>query len=143
VIVGTELLLPQGGIGALIWQSYQIYDISTIFAGLIVVAVIGWGFNTLMLELERQLLPWRATSTTRRARRLEDEPKLRRFVRTWWIATRPLSFTASVTPVVLGGVLAAHDGAWDWRLFALTLAGSVLIHAGTNLINDYYDLKKG
>ena len=60
VIVGTELLLPQGGIGALIWQSYQIYDIATIFAGLIVVALIGWGFNTIMLEVERQLMPWRA-----------------------------------------------------------------------------------
>jgi 1,4-dihydroxy-2-naphthoate octaprenyltransferase len=143
VIVGTELLLPQGGIGALIWKSYQLYDIATIFAGLIVVAVIGWAFNTFMLELERQVIPWRATTSNRRARRLEDEPMLRRFVRTWWIATRPFSFTASVTPVVLGGVLAAYDGAWNWWLFGVTLVGSVLIHAGTNLINDYYDLKKG
>lgn len=143
VIVGTELLLPQGGIGALIWKSYQLYDIATIFAGLIVVALIGWAFNTFMLEVERQLLPWRALSGNRRARRLEDEPMLRRFVRTWWLAVRPFSFTASVTPVVLGGVLAAYDGAWNWWLFAITLLGSVLIHAGTNLINDYYDLKKG
>ena len=143
VIVGTELLLPQGGIGALIWKSYQLYDIATIFAGLIVVAVIGWAFNTFMLEVERQLIPWRATSGSRRARRLEDEPMLRQFVRTWWMAARPFSFTASVTPVVLGGVLAAYDGAWNWWLFAITLLGSVLIHAGTNLINDYYDLKKG
>ena len=143
VIVGTELLLPQGGIGALIWQSYQLYDIATIFAGLIVVAVIGWAFNAIMLELERQLLPWRAVNSSRRARRLEDEPMLRRFVRTWWIATRPFSFTASVTPVVLGSVLAGYDGAWNWWLFAITLVGSVLIHAGTNLVNDFYDLKKG
>jgi 1,4-dihydroxy-2-naphthoate octaprenyltransferase len=143
VIVGTELLLPQGGIGALIWQSYQIYDIATIFAGLIVVALIGWGFNTAMLELERQLLPWRAASNPKRLRRIEEEPRLRRFVRTWWLAVRPFSFTASVTPVVLGSVLAAYDGAWNWLLFAITLVGSVLIHAGTNLINDYYDWKKG
>jgi 1,4-dihydroxy-2-naphthoate octaprenyltransferase len=143
VIVGTELLLPQGGIGALIWQSYQLYDIATIFAGLIVVAVIGWAFNTFMLEIERQLIPWRVVSGSRRARRLEDEPMLRRFVRTWWMASRPFSFTASVTPVVLGSVLAAYDGAWNWWLFAITLVGAVLIHAGTNLINDYYDWKKG
>lgn len=143
VIVGTELLLPQGGIGALIWKSYQLYDISTIFAGLIVVALIGWVFNTFMLELERHLLPWRAASTNRRARRLEDEPVLRRFVRTWWLAVRPFSLTASATPVVLGSVLAAYDGAWDWWLFAVTLLGSVLIHAGTNLTNDYFDWKKG
>ena len=143
VIVGAELLLPQGGIGALIWQSYQIYDIATIFAGLIVVALIGWGFNTVMLEFERQLLPWRAPSSPKRVRRVGDEPRLRHFVRTWWLAVRPFSFTASVTPVVLGGVLAAYDGAWNWLLFAITLVGSVLIHAGTNLINDYYDWKKG
>jgi 1,4-dihydroxy-2-naphthoate octaprenyltransferase len=143
VIVGTELLLPQGGIGALIWQSYQLYDIATIFAGLIVVAVIGWAFNAFMLELERQVIPWRAATTTRRVRRLEDEPALRRFIRTWWMAVRPFSFTASVTPVVLGSVLAGYDGAWNWWLFAVTLIGSVAIHAGTNLINDYYDLKKG
>ncbi len=143
VIVGTELLLPQGGIGALIWQSYQIYDIATIFAGLIVVALIGWVLNTFMLELERQLLPWRAAERPRRRARPEEEPRLRRVVRTWWLAVRPLSFTASVTPVVLGSVLAAYDGAWSWLLFAITLAGAVLIHAGTNLINDYYDWKKG
>lgn len=143
VIVGTELLLPQGGLGALIWQSYQLYDIATIFAGLIVVAVLGWGFTALMGEVERQLLPWRAAEGPRRVRRLEDEPRLRRFVRIWWMAARPASFTASVTPVVLGAVLAAYDGAWSWFFFGVTLVGSVSIHAGTNLINDYYDWKKG
>ncbi len=143
VIVGTELLLPQGGLGALIWQSYNVYDIPTIFAGLIVVALLGWGFSTLMSEVERQLLPWRAQPTTRAGRRLEDEPRLRRFVRVWWLAIRPFSLTASVTPVVFGCVLAAYDGAWNWLLFAITLVGSVAIHAGTNLINDYYDWQKG
>lgn len=144
VIVGTELLLPQGGLGAMIWQSYQLYDIPTIFAVLIVVALLGWALSTLMNEIEHQLLPWRTTNARRaRQRRVQDEPRLRRFVRTWWMATRPFSFTASVTPVVLGSVLAAYDGYWNWLLFALTLVGSVAIHAGTNLINDYYDWKKG
>ncbi|MCL4858781.1 MAG: 1,4-dihydroxy-2-naphthoate octaprenyltransferase [Caldilineaceae bacterium] len=144
VIVGTELLLPQGGLGALIWQSYQLYDIATIFAGLVVVALLGWGFNLLMLEVERQLIPWRSDGQGRvAARRPEEEPRVRRLVRTWWMAVRPFSFTASVTPVVLGSVLAGYDGAWSWPLFAVTLVGSVAIHAGTNLINDYYDWKKG
>ena len=143
VIVGTELLLPQGGLGAYIWRSYQIYDIATIFALLIVVAVVGWVLNAGMVALERQLLPWRVQESPRRAPRAEAEPWLRRLVRIWWMAVRPFSFTASVTPVVLGGALAAYDGAWNWQLFAVTLFGSVLIHAGTNLINDYYDWKKG
>ncbi len=143
VIVGTELLLPQGGLGALIWKSYNVYDIPTIFAGLIVVALLGWAFTVIMGEVERQLLPWRVADAAPARRRLQDEPRLRRFVRTWWLAVRPFSFTASVTPVVLGSVLAAYDGAWSWLLFAITLVGSVSIHAGTNLINDFYDWKKG
>lgn len=143
VIVGTELLLPQGGLGALIWQSYLVYDIPTIFAALIVVALLGWGFNALMNEVERQMLPWRAPARPTVHVRPQAEPGLRRFVRTWWMAVRPFSFTASVTPVTLGAVLALYDGYWSWPLFALTLVGSVAIHAGTNLINDYYDWKKG
>jgi 1,4-dihydroxy-2-naphthoate polyprenyltransferase len=144
VIVGTEMLLPQGGLGALIWESSQLYNVAAVFATLIVVALLGWLFNTLMLEVERQLVPWRnATGERRTPRKLEQEPHIRRFVRTWWLAVRPFSFTASVTPVVLGAVLAGYDGYWNWLLFAITLVASVAIHAGTNLINDYYDWKKG
>ncbi len=91
VIVGTELLLPQGGLGALIWKSYNVYDIPTIFAGLIVVALLGWAFTVIMGEVERQLLPWRVADAAPARRRLQDEPRLRRFVRTWWLAVRPLA----------------------------------------------------
>ncbi len=142
VIVGTELLLPQGGLGALIWRSYQVYDIATIFAVIVVVGLLGWLFNTLMLEVERQLIPWRvAEGRPRRAP--QQEPRMRRFVRTWWLALRPFSFTASITPVTLGAVLAGYEGTWNGWLFVVTLVGSVAIHAGTNLINDFYDWKKG
>lgn len=146
VIVGTELLLPDKGLGAMIWTSYQIYDIPTIFAALIVVALLGWVVTLAMQELGRQLLPWRAPQPVAfrvSAPAGRDEPRLRRFVRVWWMAVRPFSFTASVTPVVLGAVVAAYDGYFDLALFGLTLVGSVAIHAGTNLINDYYDWKKG
>lgn len=147
VVVGTELLVPMGGLGALMWQSYQIYDIATLYAGLIVVALLGWAFSVLVAEVEGQLIPWRAAEARQRrapARSTdEDEPRIRRFLRMWWMATRPFSFTASMTPVTLGAVLAAYDGHWNWLLFAITLVGSVAIHAGTNLINDYYDWRKG
>jgi len=144
VVVGTELLLPQGGLGALIWQSYQVYDVPTIFATLIVVAVLGWGTNELMGEVERQVIPWRAAGRPVRAAALvAPEPRLRHFIRVWWMATRPFSFTASVTPVALGAALAAWDGKFNLLIFGLVLVGSVAIHAGTNLINDYYDWRKG
>lgn len=144
VIVGTELLLPQGGIGAMIWTSYYRYDLPTIFAGLIVVALLGWGFTVIMAEVERQLLPWRVAESQKTSRRrLEDEPRVRRFIRTWWLAARPFTLTASVVPVVLGSALAAYQGVWSWLLFAITLIASVSIQIGTNLVNDYYDWKKG
>lgn len=144
VIVGTELLLPQGGLGSMIWGAYQVYDIPTIFAALIVVALLGFAANWVMEEVQRQLVPWQVQSKAQVATsKVEHEPALRRFVRTWWMATRPFSFTASVVPVVLGAVLAAYQGYFSAWLFALTLIGSVLIHAGTNLANDYYDWKKG
>lgn len=145
VVVGTELLVPMGGLGALMWQSYQIYDIATLYAGLIVVALLGWAFSVAVAEVEGQMIPWRGAEARKRRApsTLENEPRIRRFVRMWWMATRPFSFTASVTPVTLGAVFAAYDGHWNWLLFAITLIGSVSIHAGTNLINDYYDWRKG
>jgi 1,4-dihydroxy-2-naphthoate octaprenyltransferase len=63
-------------------------------------------------------------------------------LRLWFMATRPFSFTASIIPVVVGTLLAAEDHFNLWR-FLLVLIGSVAIHAGTNLVNDYYDHVKG
>ncbi len=60
-------------------------------------------------------------------------------LRIWLEAIRPFSFTASVTPVLLGSLLGAMDGPFSWNLFFLALIGALLIHTGTNLVNDYYD----
>jgi len=65
-----------------------------------------------------------------------------RQARLWLMAARPVSFTASVIPVLVGTAIAA-DHSFDAVLFALALAGAVAIHAGTNLVNDYFDHIKG
>lgn len=60
--------------------------------------------------------------------------------RAWKEAVRPLSLTASLVPILLGGALAlttAHR--LDGLHFVLTLIGAVLIQAGTNMINDWKD----
>jgi 1,4-dihydroxy-2-naphthoate octaprenyltransferase len=57
-------------------------------------------------------------------------------------STRPFSFTASVVPVIVGTLVAAQKR-FNPLYFLLALLGSVLIHAGTNLVNDYYDHVKG
>jgi len=62
--------------------------------------------------------------------------------RTWLVAVRPVSFTASIIPVLVGTAIAAQDE-FHPLLFLLALAGSVAIHAGTNLVNDYFDHIKG
>lgn len=63
-------------------------------------------------------------------------------VRTWFAALRPVSFTASVIPVLVGTAIAAQEE-FHALLFVLALFGSVAIHAGTNLVNDYFDHVKG
>lgn len=63
-------------------------------------------------------------------------------IRTWLIALRPVSFTASVIPVLVGTAIAAQDE-FHPLLFGLAMIGSVVIHGGTNLVNDYFDHVKG
>lgn len=60
-------------------------------------------------------------------------------------AVRPFSFSASVIPVLVGAMfaLAYYEGEILWYLFPVVLIASVLLHSGTNLVSEYYDLKKG
>jgi 1,4-dihydroxy-2-naphthoate polyprenyltransferase len=60
-----------------------------------------------------------------------------------WEIARPFSLTASITPIVAGSALAAVDGRFDGGLFALALAGGVLLHLGTNVVNEIYDVRQG
>jgi 1,4-dihydroxy-2-naphthoate octaprenyltransferase len=68
----------------------------------------------------------------------------------WWRAVRPYSFTASFTPVLVGSASAlqgasfpAHLASFHPDRFLAALVGAVAIHAGTNLVNDYYDHVRG
>ncbi len=63
--------------------------------------------------------------------------------RNWFLASRPWSFSMTAISVSVGGALAAIYGPFSWVLFLLTLVGTILLHAATNLINDYYDVKSG
>jgi len=61
----------------------------------------------------------------------------------WFIATRPWSFSMTAISVSVGSALAASAGPFSWPLYLLTLIAAVAMHAGTNLINDYYDVRFG
>ncbi|MFA5569375.1 MAG: prenyltransferase [Trueperaceae bacterium] len=63
--------------------------------------------------------------------------------RAYRTAIRPLSLTASLVSVLLGGALAlSATGALDLGLFALTLIAALLVQVGTNMINDWKDAER-
>jgi len=62
--------------------------------------------------------------------------------KTWFMASRPFSFTAAVVPALVGSLLYA-DTAFSWWKALLAVLGSVFFLAGTNFVNDYFDDRKG
>jgi 1,4-dihydroxy-2-naphthoate octaprenyltransferase len=60
-----------------------------------------------------------------------------------WEVLRPFAYTASVIPVLAGAALAAVDGLFAWAPFVATLVGAMLIHSGTNIVNEIYDVRQG
>jgi 1,4-dihydroxy-2-naphthoate polyprenyltransferase len=69
--------------------------------------------------------------------------RVRRRAGATWEIIRPFSFTASVIPIAAGGALAFADGQFHLGLFLLALLGGVLLHIGTNVTNEIYDVRKG
>lgn len=64
----------------------------------------------------------------------------------WLMAARAYSFPASVIPILFGSVLAVilNPGLdFNFVNFILCIIGAVLVHIGTNIINDIYDYEKG
>jgi 1,4-dihydroxy-2-naphthoate octaprenyltransferase len=76
-------------------------------------------------------------------RRLGAGERARRRAGAIWEILRPFSFTASGIPVIAGGALAWVDGVFAWAPFLAALAGAILLHAGTNIVNEVYDVRKG
>lgn len=75
----------------------------------------------------------------------EDVPLISKYV----LALRPWSFSASLTPVMLGAVLAykctlvqRDSGLFDPLILIVTLCTVVAVHAAGNIANTYYDYVK-
>ncbi|MBE0509124.1 MAG: prenyltransferase [Gammaproteobacteria bacterium] len=69
---------------------------------------------------------------------------LRNPLRRYWLATRPTFLLASLLPVLIGAASAWSDGhAPQLGLLLLSLFGVALIHAGANVLNDFYDARSG
>ena len=76
-------------------------------------------------------------------RRLGPVEALRRRAAATWEILRPFAYTASVIPIAAGAALAAVDGRFTLLPFLAALAGGVLLHSGTNIVNEVYDVRQG
>jgi len=62
----------------------------------------------------------------------------------WIKELRAPFLTASIIPVLLGTIIAVHaEDSFNAFYFMLTLLAMVLLHSGTNVLNDYYDFVDG
>ncbi|MDY6820985.1 MAG: 1,4-dihydroxy-2-naphthoate octaprenyltransferase [Deferribacterota bacterium] len=62
-------------------------------------------------------------------------------IKNYFIATRPWSFSMSFISVIIGSLLALRNGSISICALVLTLIGTILVHAASNVLNDYYDTK--
>ncbi len=66
-------------------------------------------------------------------------------IKTYFLATRPWSYTVSVLPPFFGLLTALSTVPGlvvNWFHFALTVLGCVIVHSGTNTLSDYFDYKR-
>ncbi|HSO28320.1 MAG TPA: LLM class flavin-dependent oxidoreductase [Candidatus Sulfomarinibacteraceae bacterium] len=76
-------------------------------------------------------------------RRLGPLEAARRRLGATWEILRPFAYTASVIPVLAGAALAGMDGRFEALPFFAALLGAVLLHSGTNVVNEIYDVRQG
>ncbi len=62
VLVSAEFVGAKSGIGYLVWNSWQIFDVEAMYVGIVVIGVLGWIFFAAIDELERRFLPWAAAN---------------------------------------------------------------------------------
>ncbi|NGX28158.1 MAG: 1,4-dihydroxy-2-naphthoate octaprenyltransferase [Candidatus Anoxychlamydiales bacterium] len=64
-------------------------------------------------------------------------------IKTWLAATRAETLVASISPMLIGTMLASKITQLNYFFLSLTFLYGLLLHLGTNLSNDYYDYLKG
>jgi 1,4-dihydroxy-2-naphthoate octaprenyltransferase len=75
---------------------------------------------------------------------IRDWELLKMKLRSWRVGLRMSFLTATIVPIFLGTAIAwAQKGVLHWGYLLLTLIAGLALHAGTNLINDYFDHVSG
>jgi len=63
--------------------------------------------------------------------------------RIWWMAARPMTLPAAISPVLVASAAAAGEGRFRLGVFLAALTAALLIQIGANFANDLFDFKKG
>jgi NitT/TauT family transport system permease protein len=58
IVVSTEFVGGDSGIGYMIWNSWQVLDVSVMFVGLAIVGLVGWAGSAAISALAKVLVPW-------------------------------------------------------------------------------------
>lgn len=61
----------------------------------------------------------------------------------WIEGARPKTLIASLSPILMGSVIAFKQGVFNPLIFFLTVLFGLTIQVGTNFANDYFDFRKG
>jgi ABC-type nitrate/sulfonate/bicarbonate transport system permease component len=59
VLVAAEFVASTTGIGYLIWNSWELLQVDTMFVGIVVVGILGLITSVALAELERVVIPWK------------------------------------------------------------------------------------
>lgn len=62
VLVASEFVASKTGIGYLIWNSWELLQVDTMFVGIVTIGILGLITSALFQEIERKVIPWKATS---------------------------------------------------------------------------------
>jgi 1,4-dihydroxy-2-naphthoate octaprenyltransferase len=61
----------------------------------------------------------------------------------WLVLSRAPVLVMTAVSALIGGLLAARQHAFDALFFALAVLGVVIAHAASNLVNDFWDFRRG
>ena len=95
------------------------------------------------------VLPEKTVTDSRKQRqnnvtRVSDSVGCGSSLSAYLVALRPWSFTASMTPVLLGSCLAYKStDKFDFWILLITCFSALSVHAAGNLVNTYFDFLKG
>jgi ABC-type nitrate/sulfonate/bicarbonate transport system permease component len=59
VLVAAEFVASKNGIGYLIWNSWELLQVDTMFVGIVTIGILGLITSALFQEVERKAIPWK------------------------------------------------------------------------------------